>query len=152
MQRVEWTSDLDIGIPVIDRQHQRIVEYINTLADMQENVDAAKVANLIDSLIDYTFSHFAFEESLMEEAGYEFLAVHQSTHEAFTRRISDLHTQFKEGQDVSKELGNLLLTWLIDHIQSDDQSYAPVVRKNFALIEQKSEGNWLTNSLKKFFN
>ncbi len=152
MQRVEWTNDLEIGIPVIDAQHQRIVEYINTLASMQDDIDSDTVAKLIDSLVDYTFSHFAFEESLMEEAGYEYLSIHQGTHEAFTRRITVLHSQFKAGQDVSKDLGKLLLTWLIDHIQSDDQSYAPLVREKFSLIEKKSDGNWLGNTLKKFFS
>ena len=151
MQRIKWSSDYDIGIKVIDAQHRRIVSYINTLADIEGKVDRQAVGALIDAVVDYTYSHFAFEEALMEEAGYEYLSVHQQTHDAFTRRISSLHQQFKQGDDVSSELGELLQTWLIEHIQSDDQSYAPRVRQQYSLIENKSDGNWIGNTVRRFF-
>lgn len=151
MQRVEWGSEFEIGINVIDAQHRRIIDYINELCDLGDSPDRQRVAALLTALVDYTMSHFAFEEALMEEAGYRFLAVHQQTHEAFTRRIEDLHGRFGKGQDVSTELGDLLQTWLIEHIQSDDQSYAPQVRTQFADIRQRSNGKWLINNVKRFF-
>jgi hemerythrin len=151
MQRIEWSVEFELGIEIIDAQHKRIVEYINQLVDIDEQAEPARVAEILENLVDYTFSHFAFEESLMEEAGYEFLYVHQHTHEAFTRRIRELHQQFKQGQDVSMDLGGMLQTWLFDHIVSDDRSYAPLVRQKFALIEQRSNGAWVTNSIRRFF-
>ena len=151
MQRVKWTSEFEIGINVIDAQHRRIVSYINTLADVEGKIDRQALGVVIDALVDYTYSHFAFEEALMEEAGYEYLSVHQKTHEAFTRRIADLHQRFKQGEDVSSELGELLQTWLIEHIQSDDQSYAPTVRKQYSLLDNKSNGNWISNAVSRFF-
>lgn len=151
MQRIEWGRQFEIGIDVIDAQHKRIVDYINTLVDTEANLDHEAMASLMDSLLDYTFSHFAFEEALMEEAGYEFLLVHQNTHEAFSRRIRDLQAQFRQGSDVSTDVAELLQTWLIDHIQSDDQSYAPVVRAQYGQIEQRSNGNWISNTVRRFF-
>ncbi len=151
MQRVEWSTDFELGIEVIDAQHRRIVDYINQLVDLQDQGDSQKVAEILDNLVDYTFSHFAFEESLMEEAGYEFLYVHQHTHEAFTRRIQELHEKFRQGNDVSLDLGGMLQTWLFDHIVSDDRSYAPLVRQKFALIEQRANGACVANSIRRFF-
>ena len=106
---------------------------------------------MLNALVDYTMSHFAFEEALMEEAGYEFLLVHQQTHQAFTRRINGLYDQFKQGRDVGSELGELLQTWLIEHIQSDDQSYAPCVREQFSVIKQKSDGKWIIDHVRRIF-
>lgn len=151
MQRIKWSNEFEIGINVIDAQHRRIVSYINTLADVEGKVDRQAIAVVIDALVDYTYSHFAFEEALMEEADYEFLSVHQQTHDAFTRRISDLHQRFKDGDDVSSELGELLQTWLIDHIQSDDQSYAPKVREQYKLLDNKSNGSWISKTVNRFF-
>ncbi len=151
MQRVEWGQEFEIGIKVIDSQHRRIVDYINSLVDMGDNGSHQEIAGLLEALLDYTYSHFAFEEALMEEAGYEFIAIHQNTHEAFSRRIRDLHDQFRDGRDVSGDLCNLLRTWLIDHIQNDDQSYAPVVKAKYHLLDNKSNGSWISNTLRRFF-
>ena len=151
MQRIDWSEEFELGIEVIDAQHRRIVDYINQLADLQDDGDRGRISEILDNLVDYTFSHFAFEESLMEEAGYEFLYVHQHTHEAFTRRIQELHDRFKQGEPVSLDLAGMLQTWLFDHIVSDDRSYAPLVRQKFALIEQRSNGAWVSNSIRRFF-
>lgn len=151
MQRIEWNDEFEIGISVIDAQHRRIVEYINTLVDMGENAKSEEVASLIDSLVDYTCSHFAFEESLMEEAQYEFIEVHKGTHEAFGRRIKDLYTQFKDGKDVTRALGQLLQAWLVDHIMNDDQSYGPLVRQKFSQIENKANGTWIPKAISRYF-
>lgn len=151
MQHVEWTPELEIGINVIDTQHRRIVDYINVLIDSSDEDKRDEIALLIDSLVDYTYSHFSFEEALMEEAGYEFLSVHQQTHEAFIRKMDSVHQSFKQGDDVRDELCELLKTWLINHIMSDDQSYAPVVREKYAVIENKANGGWLNKTLHRFF-
>jgi len=65
---IEWTEDLNTGIQVIDSQHHRIVQYINKLYDIQNTHDRKQVEQVLDELVDYTLSHFAFEESLMEAA------------------------------------------------------------------------------------
>ncbi len=36
MDYLEWTKDLDTGVTVIDKQHRRIVDYINQLVDATE--------------------------------------------------------------------------------------------------------------------
>jgi len=152
MQHINWNSDLEIGINVIDGQHKRIIEYINKLIDMKGDYQKDKIAELINALIDYTYSHFAFEEALMEEAGYEYLNVHQRTHEAFTSKITQLHEMFSEGEDVGKEIGELLQTWLLNHIAEDDQSYAPIVKDKLSVIQKKDSGNWIKSTIGRIFN
>ena len=151
MNPIQWSQEFEIGINVIDAQHRRIVDYINELAEVDGQSSRPAVAGVIDALLDYTYSHFAFEEALMEEAEYEFVAVHKNTHQAFTQRIDDLHQRFRDGDEVAAELGELLKTWLIEHIQADDQSYAPVVKARYAQIERKSGGHWISNALGNFF-
>lgn len=151
MQKVEWTEKYELGISVIDGQHKRIVDYINKLADLGPDASSEDISEIVDSLLDYTYSHFAFEEALMEEAGYEQLNFHQQTHEKFTNRIKDLHGRFCEGESVNEEIGELLKNWLLNHIMEDDRSYAPVVKQNISENEGNTEGNWITNSIRRFF-
>ncbi|MCB1723520.1 MAG: bacteriohemerythrin [Gammaproteobacteria bacterium] len=151
MPSVEWNPGFEIGIAVIDGQHRRIVDYINTLHDLGPTADRRHVAHVIDDLVDYTYSHFAFEEALMEEAGYVHLAVHCKTHEAFRQRLDDLQGRFNDGDDIAGELGKMLVTWLLRHIASDDISYAPVVRERMPGITQKNDGSWLKQAIGRFF-
>jgi hemerythrin len=151
MQRVEWTKELELGIPVIDKQHQRIVDTINTLADKDTAIDEETLNAVINGLIDYTYSHFAFEETLMEEAGYEYLQVHQQTHKAFTRRVDEIYELSQKGEDVTETIASLLQAWLINHIMEEDRNYAPYVKKMMPGLEQRDSGNWLKSTLKRFF-
>lgn len=123
-----WSNTLDTGIDVIDGQHKRIVEMINQLAVSASNHKREVVGEVIDGLVDYTLSHFAFEESLMEEAGYEFLRPHKKVHELFVRRVSEYQMRFHAGEDVYDDLTGLLSRWLFNHIRNDDAGYVSSVK------------------------
>ena len=112
MSRIEWSDDFATGIHIIDAQHKRIVEYINQLDDVRESHDRHQLMEVLINLIDYTLSHFAFEESLMEEAGYDAASIHKNTHDAFRNKIGQLRKQFESGVDIADELSRLLNTWL----------------------------------------
>ena len=147
MAHLDWTSDLETGIQVIDKQHQRIVDYINKLYHAQQFHSREEVGTVLDELVDYTFSHFAFEESLMEEAGYPFINAHKKVHQLFVRRVADYQQRFKMGEDIADELLNTLRAWLINHIRNDDQDYSEDVRHNMENVSAKKTGGWL----KRFF-
>ncbi|MBR0567427.1 bacteriohemerythrin [Azoarcus sp. L1K30] len=145
---ITWTPDLDTGITVIDQQHMRIVDYINTLESA--NIGGIKdvVGRTLDELVDYTVSHFAFEESLQEEAGYQFCKPHRKVHELFIRRINEYVGRFRAGEDIASELHTLLSAWLINHIRRDDADYVAAVKANMVDLiaekERKKDRGWLS--------
>lgn len=152
MSYLAWTDALNTGIEVIDNQHRRIVEMINQLHDANQGHSREAVGEVIENLVDYTLSHFAFEESLMEDAGYEFLRAHKRVHELFIKRVSEFKMRFQAGEDVAVDLNGLLSRWLFNHIKSDDSAYVGAVRGNMQTITQdKTEGGWLSRSMKRFF-
>lgn len=128
MTHLVWSSDLDTGIPEIDRQHQRIVEYINTLYEQRSSPDRAALAQVIADTVEYTQSHFAFEEQLLVQAGYAFTSVHQKVHQLFIRRLSDIKARFERGENVADELHQVLSRWLFSHIRTEDHAYSPHVK------------------------
>ena len=147
-----WQDDLDTGIDVIDGQHRRIVEMINQLHAAQTGGSQLVVAEVIDELVDYTLSHFAFEEELMEEAGYPFCAAHKRVHEVFTKRVSEYRMRFQAGEDVVDELKSMLSRWLFNHIRNDDKAYSEQVRQHLdRFIRQHQQGNWLTRTVQRLF-
>ncbi len=151
MQHIEWVSELDTGIQVIDNQHKRIVEYINRLIDTRNTHDKEQISLVLDELVDYTLSHFTFEESLMEEAGYPFIKGHKRVHQLFAKRVGDYLQRFKMGEDITDELLNTLKAWLINHIKSDDNDYADIVRSNLQGMDTSKKDGWLARSIKSIF-
>ena len=130
MALYKWTRDLNTGIDVIDNQ--------NELHKARKKKDVNAVSKVIDAMIDYTQSHFGFEESLLEEAGYKFLGPHKKVHELFTNRITDFQYRFRKGEDVSEELQELLGKWLFGHIRHDDAAYVADIKAKKAVGKMMS--------------
>lgn len=152
MAYLVWQEDLDTGIQVIDSQHKRIVEMINQLHDAQAQHDRVLLGSVIEELVDYTISHFAFEETLLEDSGYQFTRAHKKVHELFIKRVSDYRMRFEAGEDVAEELKGLLGRWLFNHIRNDDANYVASVKAGMQdLTRDQSHGGWLSRSMKRFF-
>lgn len=151
MAFIQWSKDLDIGISVIDNQHKRIVDYINELDEVNKTGNMADINRVLDQLVDYTVTHFAFEEDLQENAGYPFIKAHRRVHEVFTKRVVDFQARARAGENVAPELLSMLKVWLINHIKGDDVDYVEVVKKSLGNQEAEEKSGWLGSKLKKFF-
>lgn len=152
MAYLHWSNDLNTGIEVIDKQHRRLVEYLNELNTAIAEGDQKGVKHVLDELIDYTLSHFSSEEELIEKSGYPFLKAHKRVHEIFTKRVGEFLQRAEKGEDVAPEILSMLKIWLINHIKGDDADYVYYVVKNLG-IEAKADaptGGWLGSALKKF--
>ena len=150
--KIQWTDEYEIDIGVIDGQHQRIVEYINRIDDFEQSGDQEAMNDVLTCLVDYTLSHFEFEEALMEEVGYQELTEHKLTHDSFRRQIERLKARHDQGEKVAVELSEMLLTWLLKHIMTDDQSYAPQVRKQLLTTPMQEQKNWVRRATERFFS
>lgn len=152
MAYLDWSDDLDTGITVIDDQHKRIVAMINQLDAAQRAASKVQAGGVIDELIDYTVSHFAFEEAMIEEAGYIFTKAHKRVHALFIKRVEDYRERFNRGEDIADELKGMLGRWLSSHIRSDDRNYVEAVNQNLRrLSADVSEGGWLRRAGRRFF-
>ncbi len=147
-----WTSDLDTGIEIIDEQHKRIVDYINMLESARRKKDRQAVAHVLDELVDYTCSHFAFEESLQVEAGYIYATPHKAVHAIFIKRIASYQEKHNAGEDVAEKLLAMLGTWLVHHIKRDDMAYVAEIKNQIdVIVQDKEQAGWLSRSLGMFF-
>ena len=152
----KWDPSFSVGIAVIDDQHKRIIAYINELGTISIYHDKAKIRAVLEALKDYTVSHLAFEESLMEEAEYPNLEAHKQIHLAFIERILFFKERYESGEDISRQLMMDLQMWLINHIQHEDADYKEAVlamlhTKQVAPMESPQKEGWLTAHMHKFF-
>ena len=74
------------------------MDFINRQHDARQHADRQGVVAVEDDLVEYTLSHFAFEECLMEDAGYEFVRGHKKVHELFVRRVASFSDRLKRAR------------------------------------------------------
>ncbi len=142
-----WNPSLNVGIDIIDGQHRRIVDYINDLDVAHLEKDKDKVTQILMGLVDYTVTHFSFEEELMSQAGYPLSEPHKKIHEAFIARIRNYKQQHENGKEVARTLMAELQLWLTNHIKNEDKHYVPYANK---VLKQKK--GWLSKALAHFMD
>ena len=146
--KMKWVPEYNTGIDVIDDQHKWILDYINEIDDFSHHTNRERIKQILDNIIDYTQSHFTFEESLQEEAGYKYRVPHKRVHDLFIKKIESYRDRFEMGQAIEGELHEVLSKWLIYHIQHDDADYVGAVKENMMGIikekEQKKGKNWFS--------
>lgn len=125
----EWGPQFEVGIPAVDDQHRRFVDYLNELKDAVRVRNVEGTTHVLEELLDYTITGFESEEELLRKSGYPYLKAHQRIHELFMKRISVFRSRSQKGEDVAAELVDLLRGWLASHIKGEDLDYVEYVRK-----------------------
>ena len=74
---VQWTPKLDLHVPMVDRQHRLLVDYINELyTAMAHNRTSEEMQVILRKLRDYTATHFADEEKMFTATAYLLSLIH----------------------------------------------------------------------------
>jgi hemerythrin-like metal-binding protein len=115
----------DLGIKMIDRDHQAISELlleINFNAAREE--DASRKLRRLRDLARITRSHFLLEEWMMAATQYPGLAVHRMRHAWMLEEIKRLAAYWgKERTVQTREPIGLLWESHIEHVESEDRAY-----------------------------
>ncbi len=123
---VEWSTALSVNDPDLDRQHQRLIGFINTFHEaMVSRQPLSIIGELLDKLISYALSHFRYEEDRMRAANYPQLDEHLAEHVSMLERARGMQRQFQQGTLTQLDFMKLLKDWLTDHILTNDKQYIP---------------------------
>ncbi|MGV6994455.1 bacteriohemerythrin [Desulfovibrio sp. QI0430] len=127
---VEWTPKLELHVPLVDREHKLLVEYINELHQaMTHNKPASEMIGVLKKLRDYTATHFGDEERLFNVPSYKAAAEHMKIHKKFVAKLDEVEEQLRMGTaTVSMDLLTFLKDWLVQHIMGTDPTYLPYLK------------------------
>ncbi len=124
---MEWTSDLEIGVPVIDEQHRLLVDRLNRVsAAMAECQGEEEVGRTLTFLSNYAREHFGDEEALMKREDYPGLERQRVEHASFLDTLAELERDFvEEGstRPLAEAVDTFLVNWLTRHIQGLDAEF-----------------------------
>jgi hemerythrin len=125
---LEWTIEYSTGIPKIDSQHAYLFELANRLSRSLASGRSDEVlANIIQELNEYVTTHFAYEESVMQNAHYDALVQHQAMHQKMREQLGEYVVQLQNKTLSAQALSKFLEAWLTQHILHEDMAYIPAV-------------------------
>ena len=122
MPLIEWRNEFLIGVPGVDHEHQEMIALINTLhAGLGESAGHEAVLDVLGRIHDQIASHFALEEKVMRERGYDQYADHKADHERLLDEIRDImdDCEADAGLDEAR-LAEALRAWFMVHFQTKD--------------------------------
>ena len=126
MPILQWHDSVyAIGVEEIDRQHRQLVRLINQAQDCASSGgDPERVLSLMQGMAGYATGHFAAEETLMAEAGYDRLEVHLGEHEVFEAQTRRYGEALRRGEVPDPdEIFRFLAHWLSAHILEVDAAF-----------------------------
>lgn len=127
-----WNENFNTGLPIVDQQHRKLVQLINTLAShvaFQSRVP--ELGLVFDELADYTVYHFQTEEKIWSEFLHDDPdeTAHCANHASFIDEVMRFKSALgstSEHQLAEEALG-FLARWLASHILESDRHMAYAV-------------------------
>lgn len=123
---IEWHPSMSVGVDLIDEEHKKLVDYLNTLHEsIEKGSDIDVLTKTIHSVMAYTVYHFNHEESMFVASDYPDKAEHIQEHRKIAEKLMEIQSKLRLGhtEQLSLELLLVLKEWLISHIQQADMKY-----------------------------
>lgn len=128
---LEWSEELAVGHPLIDRQHQSLFDQFAAFLTACNQHQPEHLQKLFGFLDEYVQLHFREEEALMEAHGYLHIARHKEEHRVFTEMLRDLKSELATTGPTAKVLvqtNKVLIYWLTEHIKNLDTGLAAFLK------------------------
>jgi methyl-accepting chemotaxis protein len=126
MTLMDWNDSFSVDIEEIDNQHKCLIDLINRVYKgmmMQEGKEV--LGKALGDLVDYTKTHFGYEERMFKQHDYPDMQSHVAKHEKLVGQVMDFYNKFQSGEvEVDNELLKFLKTWLVSHIMGTDKEYS----------------------------
>jgi len=120
-----------VGIPQVDQEHQQLFAIVARIQQaLEQDGDTAQneARRAVAELLEYTRTHFASEEALMEASAYPALPAHRELHHELLLQVGEMELRVEVGEpSASLDLSRFLAKWLINHIQVADQRFGAFV-------------------------
>jgi len=131
MVLIEWSDELELGIPEIDQQHKKLVDILNGFyTELEKGHQKEAVEYFLKSLEDYLHYHLDYEEKFMEEKGFPEIENHKKVHQMFKNLYAEEKQRYLDGDEKAlRELVAFAFSWLFSHIMKTDKKYAEYLKE-----------------------
>jgi len=128
---IVWGNHLVLGLPILDKQHEHIVNAINDLnsACMESDKTANEhFKNAAGIVVAHIHHHFNTEEKLMDVLRFQDSINHKREHDDFLSELIEQSKMHKLGKRASQQtFVRFLADWFLSHIAVSDRVFADYI-------------------------
>jgi hemerythrin-like metal-binding protein len=136
---MQFGDHLVVEHPEIDAQHKAIFQLgVGIYEDWRGGGSLDVLRPAVDKLSKLTHSHFAYEEQVLEEIGYDDLKSHSQEHQAMRDELSMVHERFnglaRSGRTTALSPGDEIMQFVlgltVGHVGTSDMRYYRALMAN----------------------
>jgi hemerythrin len=124
MTLIDWKPEFSVGIDDVDHEHQELIALINEVYEalQRKGVTKEQVAEGLGEIHAKIAAHFALEEHIMEQAGYDRLTEHKADHDLLLDDIVAIIERYQADAyfKYEAELSAHLRDWFTVHFRTHD--------------------------------
>ncbi|MBC8276717.1 MAG: hemerythrin family protein [FCB group bacterium] len=116
--RIEWSSEFNTGVKIIDEQHHKLIGMINDYGkDLLAGLGFKKIDIVLKEMVNYVKLHFTTEEGLMKKHEFQGYKEHKNIHDSFTLHLAEYIKRYHVGDRfLGLEVHRYLREWFVDYI------------------------------------
>ncbi|MGA8155403.1 MAG: bacteriohemerythrin [Rhodoplanes sp.] len=125
-------SAFQLGQDALDREHQGQIDLLLAIeTELGGAGDTARLAALLDQLIEYTNIHFMSEQVEMRQQVYPGLPAHEAEHDQLMEQMRDFQQRIASAERTLDAADiSTLRDWVLRHIRSKDAAFAEYLIDN----------------------
>ena len=123
---INWDDSVLTGIPSVDRDHKRILGFINEfVGSIEANANTSVIHGSFRRMEATIYRHIADEEKMLEAIGYDGTVAHIKVHDKLTDDLEDIWNDMLESPDFrpAEAAKKWIQSWLFIHVRTDDFKY-----------------------------
>ena len=126
---IVWDESVEVGHPILDKQHRHIVDLVNALHRAAQGEGLASVGLVLPYLVRFLQNHFDTEEAILRQVAYPGVERHAVEHRALLTQVTSAVAAAKDGHDTDLVVFAATIWSLVhQHTVISDQEYAPLLR------------------------
>ena len=129
---LKWDDSFLVGIEELDHEHKLLIDDINRLhKELARHDEKSEIEKCLGDIYARMQAHFALEEHVMKEHGYEFLDEHKREHEELLDSYTEYMVQFLNDTGVSSSnlIEDNLKNWIRKHIVASDKKMSLMLQE-----------------------
>jgi len=130
---IPWNESLKIRIPLLDFQHQQLLDQIDALIEaLEKNQGKQELKSIFYFLEMYVNNHFQYEKSCMNINKCPAACTNKGAHAQFKSNLEIISKNINQNESVkiiAAQVKSQLLDWFVNHIKTIDRKLEPYVKK-----------------------
>lgn len=121
---LKWNASYNIKNDRINDQHKSLFQIAGKAFNVVDPTQkATKIKSILHELLDYTKTHFLYEEKFMTRIKYDKLEEHKLIHQRIIALMHDFIKSMPNMRinEIEKELAHGIEIWFINHIVIEDK-------------------------------